>query len=40
MITAMVTFGGLVVKQLGAKLISMGCDGSNVFQGAKAGVTT
>ncbi len=36
----MVTFGGLVVKQLGAKLISMGCDGSNVFQGAKAGVTT
>jgi hypothetical protein len=39
MFIAMVTFGGLNVKQLGAKLILMGCDGSNVFQGAKAGIT-
>jgi hypothetical protein len=40
MFTAMVTFGGLSVKQMGAKLISMGCDGSNVFQGARVGVST
>jgi hypothetical protein len=40
MFIAMVTFGGLNVKQLGAKLILMGCNGSNVFQGAKASVIT
>ncbi len=40
MFIAMVTFGGLNVKQLGIKFISMGCDGSSVFQGAKVGVTT
>jgi hypothetical protein len=39
MLTAMVTFGGLSAKQLGAKFISMGCDGSSVFQGARVGVT-
>ncbi len=30
MLTAMVTFGGLSVKDLGEKLISMGCDGDSV----------
>jgi hypothetical protein len=36
MIIAMVTYGGV----LGVKPISMVCDGNNVFQGAKVGVTT
>jgi hypothetical protein len=36
----MVTFGGLNVEQLGAKLISMGYDGNSMFQGIKIGVTT
>ncbi len=36
----MVTFGGLSAKQLGAKLISMGCEGNNVFEGARASFTT
>jgi hypothetical protein len=36
----MVTFRGLSVKQLRAKLISMGCNGNSVFQGARASVTT
>jgi hypothetical protein len=36
----MVTFKGLSVKQLGVELISMGCNGSSVFQGARASVTT
>jgi hypothetical protein len=40
MFTAMVTFGGLSAKQLEAKLISMGCDGSSVFQGVRVGVIT
>jgi hypothetical protein len=40
MFIAMVTFRGLSVKQLGAKFISMGCNGSSVFQGAKASITT
>jgi hypothetical protein len=40
MFIAMVTFWGLNVKQLGAKLISMGCKGNSVFQGAKASLTT
>jgi hypothetical protein len=31
MLIVMVTFGGLSVKDLGEKLISMGCDGNNVF---------
>jgi hypothetical protein len=38
MFIAMVTFRGLITKQLGAKLISMGCNGSNVFQGARISV--
>jgi len=38
MFIAMVTFGGLNVEQLGAKLISMGCDGNNVFQVVRVGV--
>jgi hypothetical protein len=40
MLIARVTFGGLNAEQLGTKLISMGYDGSSVFQGAKVGVTT
>jgi hypothetical protein len=40
MFIAMVAFGGLSAKQLGTKLISMGYNGSNVFEGAKVGVTT
>jgi hypothetical protein len=40
MLIAMVTFGGLSVEQMGAKLISMGCNGSSMFQGATVGVTT
>jgi hypothetical protein len=36
----MVTFGGLNFKKLGAKFVSMGYDGSIVFQGVKIGVTT
>jgi hypothetical protein len=40
MFIAMVTFGGLSAKQLGAKLISMGCEGNNVFEGARASLTT
>ncbi len=34
----MVTFRGLIAKQLGTKLISMGCNGNNVFQGARVSV--
>jgi hypothetical protein len=37
---AMITFGGLTVENLKTKFISMGCDGNNVFEGAKIGVTT
>jgi hypothetical protein len=40
MFAAMLTFGGVIVKELGAKFTSMGCDGSNLFQGARANVTT
>jgi len=36
----MVTFEGLNAKQLGMKFISMGYDGSNVFDSARVGVTT
>ncbi len=36
----MITFGGLNVEKLGIEFISMGFDGSNVFQGARIGVTT
>ncbi len=39
MFIAMVTFRGLNVEQLGAKLISMSCDGNNVFQVVRVGVT-
>jgi hypothetical protein len=38
MFIAMVTFRGLIAKQLGTKLISMGCNGNNVFQGARVSV--
>jgi hypothetical protein len=34
MLVAMLRFGGLSIEKLGAKLTSMGCDGSSVFQGA------
>ncbi len=40
MLTTIVTFGGLNVEELRAKLISMGCNGSNVFQSVRVGVTT
>jgi hypothetical protein len=40
MFIAMVTFWGLNVKQLGAKLISIGCKGNSVFQGAKVSLIT
>ncbi len=40
MVNVMVTFKGLNVDRLGAKLISMGYDGNNVFQGAEASVIT
>jgi hypothetical protein len=40
MFIAMVTFGGLSAKQLGAKLNSMGCKGSSVFQNARASLIT
>jgi hypothetical protein len=40
MFIAMVTFGGLNFKKLGAKFVSMGYEGNSVFQGVKVGVTT
>ncbi len=40
MFIAMVTVGGLNFKKLGAKFVSMGYDGSNVFQGVRVGVTS
>ncbi len=40
MFITMVTFKGFNVKQLGVELISMGCNGSSVFRGARASVTT
>jgi hypothetical protein len=40
MVNVMVTFKGLNVDRFGAKLISMGYDGNNVFQDAKANVIT
>jgi hypothetical protein len=32
-------FGGLGLEKLGMKLVNMGYDGSNVFQGHQIGVT-
>jgi hypothetical protein len=32
-------FGGLGLGELVGKLVNMGCDGSNVFQGHQTGVT-
>ncbi len=32
-------FGGLGLEELGAKLVNMGYDGSNVFQGHRIGVS-
>jgi hypothetical protein len=40
MFIAMITFRGLNVEKLETKFISMGCDGNNVFRGARIGVTT
>jgi hypothetical protein len=40
MVMVMVTFEGLNAKQLGMKFISMGYDGSNVFDSARVGVIT
>jgi hypothetical protein len=33
-------FVGVGVKDLGSKLISMGCDDNSVFQDARVGVTS
>jgi hypothetical protein len=40
MFVAMFKFGGFIIKELGAKFTSMGCDGNINFQGARADVTT
>jgi hypothetical protein len=34
----MIDFGGLVLEELGRKLVNMGCDGDNVFQGNQTNV--
>ncbi len=39
MLRCLDSFAGVGVKDLGLKLISMGCDGNNVFQGARVGGT-
>ncbi len=31
MVEACLNFGGLILEELGVKLVSMGCDGNNVF---------
>jgi len=40
MVKCMLDFGGLRVEELAEKLVSSGCDGSNVFQGRQTSVTT
>jgi hypothetical protein len=40
MLTTIVSFGGLNVEELRAKPTSIGCNGSNVFQNVRVGVTT
>jgi len=39
MLKCLFEFGGLGLGELVGKLVSMGCDGSNVFQGHQTGVT-
>jgi hypothetical protein len=38
-VKCMLDFGGLGVKKLARKLMNIGCDGSNVFQGHQPGMT-
>jgi hypothetical protein len=40
MLRSLDSFAGVSAKDLGLKLISMGCDGNSVFQGARVGGTT
>jgi hypothetical protein len=40
MFITMVTLEGFNVKKLGVKVISMNCDGNNVFQNVKVNVTS
>jgi hypothetical protein len=40
MLQSLDSFASVNVKDLGSKFISMGCDNSSVFGGAKVGVTT
>jgi len=40
MVKCTLDFGGLGVEKLVGKLVNIGCDGSNVFQGHQIGVTT
>jgi hypothetical protein len=39
MVKGLFEFGGLGLEELATKLVSMGCDGSFVFQGHQIGVT-
>jgi hypothetical protein len=39
MIEACLDFNGIGLEELGAKLVSMGCDRNSVFQGQQVGVT-
>jgi len=39
LLKCLIDFGGLGSKSLIGKLVSIGCDGSSVFQGHKIGVT-
>jgi len=39
MVKGLLKFGGLRLEELVGKLISMGCNGSYVFQGHQMGVT-
>jgi hypothetical protein len=38
MLKCLINFGGLGLKDLVGKLINIGCDGSNMFQGHRMGV--
>jgi len=39
MIEVCLYFNGIGLEELGAKLVSMGCDRNSVFQGHQVGVT-
>ncbi len=38
-VTTLAKFGGLGMEKLIRKVVSMGCDGSNIFQGHRTNVT-